>query len=847
MNENGAELPDLSGEWAEGEGSFQLRIFQPAEEPAAAPNSSYARLLANGHVLEVCKLEPIFSYETRERLRTTIRCARSAHGWRGTQERQGIVLNASHVAWSDGCWMKNGPGETLGRFTTPRIHKVHVVFMNHYDVGYTDFLNGVDNTYMHKYFPLAAATAEKMRASGQNFTYTTHPWLMQRFLACPCPAQSCLARTLNNTMEPPLTCPSTVEVENFSAAAKAGGIAWNAAPFNIQPENMSPELFRAGFDLTRRMDQRFGHQTRTMSIRDVIYVTRAVLPHLAEYNITGLTIGSNGADFPPQVPKLHRWVDEATRKDILVAYHPYGYGGYGLKDCAEAPNGIALCTEFRTDNTGPPAGVSEVTGILDSVRKEYPGATVLASTFDAFFEDVQPVRQQLPVISLEVGDTWVYGNPSDPLKMAQYRAIQRAWVKCMQHEPRCQASDPAIQNMTFFLLKAPEHTWGTPGISGWGSGGDYNTTRFRKDINNQSFMKAAESWAEQRLFNELAVRSLEESSHPLGPLAREELTMLEEVQEPSLEQLLEVSGDALITFSSGTQMQLGADGSIVLLRFPGAEDLASTSAPMASFSYQTFNDSEWQPFTYAYLNDHQMQRGFCKPGSNNFTESAIWKPQLEKLFVSGSSSAASFILAQMHLPDKPQKAYGAPSKIYLKITATSSAADLTFTTIGKQPTMIGESSSVSFVPAAQLPLHGSAWRLMKLGQEIDPEGVLDGGNQFTHGVWGGASVRTSHGVLKLDSLDAINMNPITPDFPVGNPLPASYQESVARAGKGLSRLAPGSIKGMAVNLHNNLWNTNYALFYPYYDARFCESPLNCKNSNAIFRFHLEYEPNEIHI
>lgn len=202
-----------------------------------------------------------------------------------------------------------------------------------------------------------------------------------------------------------------------------------------------------------------------------------------------------------------------------------------------------MCTEFRTDNTGPPAGVSEVTGILDSVRKEYPGATVLASTFDAFFEDVQPVRQQLPVISLEVGDTWVYGNPSDPLKMAQYRAIQRAWVKCMQHEPRCQASDPAIQNMTFFLLKAPEHTWGTPGISGWGSGGDYNTTRFRKDINNQSFMKAAESWAEQRLFNELAVRSLEESSHPLGPLAREELTMLEEVQEPSLEQLLEVSGE----------------------------------------------------------------------------------------------------------------------------------------------------------------------------------------------------------------------------------------------------------------------------------------------------------------
>ena len=32
--------------------------------------------------------------------------------------------------------------------------------------------------------------------------------------------------------------------------------------------------------------------TRTMSIRDVIYVTRAVLPHLKKQGITGLTIGS---------------------------------------------------------------------------------------------------------------------------------------------------------------------------------------------------------------------------------------------------------------------------------------------------------------------------------------------------------------------------------------------------------------------------------------------------------------------------------------------------------------------------------------------------------------------------
>ena len=36
-----------------------------------------------------------------------------------------------------------------------------------------------------------------------------------------------------------------------------------------------------------------------------------------------------------------------------------------------------------------------------------------------------------------------------------------------------------------------------------------------------------------------------------------------------------------------------------------------------------------------------------------------------------------------------------------------------------------------------------------------------------------------------------------------------------QAGKGLSRLAKGSVVGMAVNLHNNLWNTNYPKWYPF--------------------------------
>ena len=64
----------------------------------------------------------------------------------------------------------------------------------------------------------------------------------------------------------------------------------------------------------------------------------------------------------------------------------------------------------------------------------------------------------------DAGDPWVYGAPSDPLKIAQYREINRQWIACMDAgRPECGIEQPAIRNMTRFLLKTPEHTWGNPG------------------------------------------------------------------------------------------------------------------------------------------------------------------------------------------------------------------------------------------------------------------------------------------------------------------------------------------------------------------------------------------------
>jgi len=198
------------------------------------------------------------------------------------------------------------------------------------------------------------------------------------------------------------------------------------------------------------------------------------------------------------------------------------------------------------------------------------------------------------------------------------------------------------------------------------------------------------------------------------------------------------------------------------------------------------------------------------------------------------------------MPFAASEKYGAPSDVYLNITfdrQTSGmghvgevlTASIELILIGKDSTMIGESLMFTFAPSKTIRDKG-AWALDVLGSRIDPENVQAGGNQFNHGVWGGATVLAADGhSMRIETLDAPNMNPMTKAFPFANPLPAGSD--------GLKNLGVGSVFGIGVNLHNNLWNTNYPLFYPYFDPQFCESPVagDCRNANMSFRFQMQFE------
>jgi hypothetical protein len=99
----------------------------------------------------------------------------------------------------------------------------------------------------------------------------------------------------------------------------------------------------------------------------------------------------------------------------------------------------------------------------------FPGAEVIASDLEAFTTAAlaSPAAiAALPVVEKEIGDTWIMGVPSDPIKVQRMRALERARTACVA-SPACAnwggsagTGEAMLSNFTRFFLKNCEHTWG---------------------------------------------------------------------------------------------------------------------------------------------------------------------------------------------------------------------------------------------------------------------------------------------------------------------------------------------------------------------------------------------------
>ena len=145
---------------------------------------------------------------------------------------------------------------------------------------------------------------------------------------------------------------------------------------------------------------------------------------------------------------------------------------------------VGLIANFKGDNRGPhfPQEVLESIAIL---KTNFPGAEIISGTFDDFVKAILPMRDALPLITEEIGDTWIHGGASsdiyrydtnssfcrtvatDAWKSQTFREIMRIRANyCEKNPNQCPdvlvngQPDQQIADFDRLLIKAGEHTWG---------------------------------------------------------------------------------------------------------------------------------------------------------------------------------------------------------------------------------------------------------------------------------------------------------------------------------------------------------------------------------------------------
>ncbi|MDR1190920.1 MAG: DUF5054 domain-containing protein [Verrucomicrobiales bacterium] len=649
----------------------------------------------------------------------------------------------------------------------PTPARIHVVFKTHLDLGFTNFARRVKAAYFQNFIPKAMSLARRLRedADGHRFIWTTGSWLVHEYLEQASPAQR----------------------RRLEQAIADGDLVWHGLPFTTHTELLDATLLRHALGLVRALDRRFGRVTIAAKMTDVPGHTRALVPLLAEAGIGFLHLGVNPASTPPAVPEVFRW-RASSAEEITVAYAKGDYGG--LTRVAGCPE--ALYFAHTGDNNGPPSA-DAVRQIFADLARRFPGARAVASTMDAYAAGLARVRDTLPVVTGELGDTWIHGAGTDPLKVARYRALLR-WQATAS--PAAARDRAALRKFRNRLMLVPEHTWGMDIKHCLCRPGRYDevwrTAEFQRRRRRPEYRRMEESWREQRRYLTQALAELRGTALRATALA-------------ALRDLRARRPARGAVFPAGERYRAGRfeiafapdTGAVSHLRHDG-RGWATAARPLGLPWYEVFSAADYQRFWGKYIrHPNQVKEwavpDFLKPGLECANvRHRRWQPRLRSLSLTVKQGRPCFWVEAL-FPTSAVTRYGCPELVQTEVTLDPDGNRLGFRVqwSRKAACRIPEAVWWSLTPVVRAEGH---WRLRKLGDWIDPREVLRNGNRALHAVEQCAYADPT-GALTVTNLDAPLVAP-------GRPALVDFCQRQPRVGEGLH-----------FNWYNNTWGTNFPLWY----------------------------------
>lgn len=627
------------------------------------------------------------------------------------------------------------------------IKKVLVIFKTHLDIGFTDFAENVKQKYFDVFIPGAVKTAKALRERNgdEGFKWTTGSWLIHEYLR-------------NNPDE---------KGNEVREAIKNGDICWHGLPCTTHTEIMSKELFEYALSLSGELDKEFGKKTIAAKMTDVPGHTKAIIPYLRKAGIELLHIGVNPASTVPDVPEIFRW--QADNGDRITVIYNGEYGNFTkLGD-----TGVALYFAHTLDNIGGPTP-EDVIATFDELKKEAPGAEIVAAELNDAAMVLREIEDTLPVITEEIGDSWIHGTASDPKKLSQFKALQRYYAEMED------GTDKDI--LARGLLFIPEHTWGLDEKTHLGENKNYIKEVFNARRHLPNYQKMEKSWEEQRnfLYNAIDELSDETKKEVKAIIAQAERLPL------STDGFSEIELNTAVSFDNGT-ICFNEYGEITELN---AQSLciADEKHKLCSLMYELFSYDDYIRFHKRYhrIEDDWAYQDFTKVGMEEaITEYSCHKPSAT-VFRKGNS----FIVKYAFSCDAVEK-FGAPRKLDLLIEIKDNEITFDIAWFSKDANRTAEAVFFGFNPI------GKNRRISKLDTLISPDSVVSRGNRNLHATDKGIFFDT----LGILSLDAAVVSP-------GKPHLVDYPDEI-----------PCADEGFFFNLYNNTWGTNFPMWYSE-DARF---------------------------
>jgi len=336
------------------------------------------------------------------------------------------------------------PGQNAG--SQSKVTDVWVVFKTHFDLGFTDLPENVFKRYREEMMDNALNIIEKSENAPKEkrFAWTVSGWPLQAQILGPLQTPERKAR--------------------IEKAIKAGRLAVHGLAFTTHTESLDYEDLVRDLNYSSSIARKYGLPLPISAKMTDVPCHSWILPSLLRHaGIQFLQLGCNPASQYPRFPELFWW-EAADGSKVLCNYTAL-YGS-GIKPTPNWPCKNYLAMQMTGDNHGPPAA-QEIDKLLAYAEKEMPGVKIHFGTLDDFANAVLAEKPDLPTVKGDCPDTWIHGLQSNPQETKLARNIRPLESALDGLSTEMKSWGIAVAPVSTKLAKAyeqsllyAEHTWG---------------------------------------------------------------------------------------------------------------------------------------------------------------------------------------------------------------------------------------------------------------------------------------------------------------------------------------------------------------------------------------------------